>query len=239
MIDRIKMEWGKGNPVVSLLMLDVSGAYDNVSHERLIHNLHKRRLGQLAPWVKAFLSFRSTKIRMPEGMSGTILTLTGIPQGSPISPILYLLYNADLIEDCGRDVTSNGWVDDVCFMASGQTERETIKKLRGACRKANQWAKRHASVFDPKKYALIHFVNPKEMDPEYTPLILPETTVEATTSARYLGFWLDAKLEFNHHRHQAIAKAGISLHALRGLAGSTWGASLIAMRQIYQAVIMP
>jgi hypothetical protein len=61
MIDRIKMEWGKGNPVVSLLMLDVSGAYDNVSHERLIHNLHKRRLGQLAPWVKAFLSFRSTK----------------------------------------------------------------------------------------------------------------------------------------------------------------------------------
>ncbi|KAJ5820628.1 reverse transcriptase [Penicillium riverlandense] len=35
MIDRIKMEWGKGKPVVSLLMLDVSGAYDNVSHERV------------------------------------------------------------------------------------------------------------------------------------------------------------------------------------------------------------
>jgi hypothetical protein len=97
-------------------------------------------------------------------------------------------------------------------MTSGQTERETIKKLRGACRTANQWAKLHASVFDPKKYALMHFVNPKEKDPEYTPLILPETTVQATTtSARYLGFWLDPKLEFNHHRHQAVAKAGISL----------------------------
>ena len=37
MIDRIKTAWGKGKPVVSLLMLDVSGAYDNVSHLSLIH----------------------------------------------------------------------------------------------------------------------------------------------------------------------------------------------------------
>ena len=48
-INQIKMAWGKGKPVVSLLMLDVSGAYDNVSHERLLHNLRKKRLGQLVP----------------------------------------------------------------------------------------------------------------------------------------------------------------------------------------------
>lgn len=59
-IDRIKTAWGKGKPVVSLLMLDVSGAYDNVSHARLLHNLKKRRLGHFLPWVKAFLTNRST-----------------------------------------------------------------------------------------------------------------------------------------------------------------------------------
>ena len=79
MIDRIKTAWGKGKPVVSLLMLDVSGVYNNVSHDRLLHNLRKRRLGQLAPWVKAFLSIRSTRIRMPEGISNQIPTPTGIP----------------------------------------------------------------------------------------------------------------------------------------------------------------
>lgn len=132
-IDRIKLAWGKGKPVVSLLMLDVSGAYDNVSHQRLLHNLRKRRLGQLVPWVKAFLSNRSTRIRMPEGMSDRFPTPTGIPQGSPISPILYLIYNADLVEICGNGVTSSGWVDDVGFMAAGDSERETTKKLRSAC----------------------------------------------------------------------------------------------------------
>jgi hypothetical protein len=48
-IDRIKTARGKGKPVVSLLMLDVSGAYDNVSHERLLDNLKKRRLGHFVP----------------------------------------------------------------------------------------------------------------------------------------------------------------------------------------------
>ncbi|KAJ5901428.1 reverse transcriptase [Penicillium tannophilum] len=44
MLDRIRSAWGRGS-IVSLLMLDVSGAYDNVSHARLLHNLRKRRLG--------------------------------------------------------------------------------------------------------------------------------------------------------------------------------------------------
>lgn len=167
-IDRIKLAWGKGSPVVSLLLLDVSGAYDNVSHARLLHNLRKRRLGQLVPWVKAFLSNRSTRIRMPEGMSDRFPTPAGIPQGSPISPILYLIYNADLIESCGNGVTSNGWVDDACLMVKGDSERETTQKLRSACLKADQWARKHASVFDPKKYALIHFLNAQEVDPQYT-----------------------------------------------------------------------
>ncbi|OQD72542.1 hypothetical protein PENANT_c238G09961, partial [Penicillium antarcticum] len=183
-IDRIKTAWGKGKPVVSLLMLDVPGAYDNVSHERLLHNLKN------VAWDISF--------------------------------------------------PGNGWVDDVCFMTKGDSERETIKKLRAACRKADQWAEKHASVFDPKKYALVHFVNTREVDPQYTSLSLRGHTVTATrTAERYLGYWLDPGLEFHHHREKAVTKAGVSLHALRSLAGSTWGASLYAMRKIYQAVIIP
>ena len=77
-------------------------------------------------------------------------------------------------------------------MAKGDSERESTKELRVACRKADQWARTHASVFDPKKYALVHFVNTREIDPQYTPLSLQGYTVTATrTAERYLGYWLD------------------------------------------------
>jgi hypothetical protein len=49
---------------------------------------------------------------------------------------------------------------------------------------------------------------------------------------RYLGYWLDPALDFDYHREKAIEKADVSLQALRSLAGSTWGASLSAMRSV-------
>ncbi|KAJ5598905.1 reverse transcriptase [Penicillium lagena] len=203
MIDRIRTAWGKGQ-TVSLLTLDVSGAYDYVSHIRLIHNLQKRRLGQLAPWTSAFLTGRSTRIRMPEGISDRIQTPTGIPQGSPLSPILYLLYNADLIQDCSsRYITTNGWVDDTSFMAIGRPEAQNIARLQERESTASTEGSRRRR------------------------------------RQRYLGFWLDAELTFEHHCEKALIKGCTSLHALRSLAGSTWGASLSAMRRIYQAVIVP
>ncbi|KAG0157076.1 hypothetical protein PDIDSM_4260 [Penicillium digitatum] len=127
-----------------------------------------------------------------------------------------------------------------CLHCHRKDEHETISKLQKACQYADAWAARHASVFDPKKYALIHFVNPGSREEGYTPLVLPSTTVQATTTAeRYLGIWLDPGLTFRHHRQQMLAKAGISLQALRGLTGSAWGASLSSMRTIYQAVMIP
>ena len=72
------------------------------------------------------------------------------------------------------------------------------------------------------------------------PLSLQGHIVLATrTGERYLGYWLDPGLEFHHHREKAVTKAAVSLQALRSLAGSTWGASIFAMRKIYQAVVIP
>lgn len=244
-LDRIRRAWGEGLEVVSMLLLDVSGAYDNAHHARLLHNMRKRRLGHFAPWVEAFLTGRSTKIRIPEGISEDwIPTPTGIPQGSPISPILYLIYNADLIEDCAdpaNHVTTSGWVDDVSMAAAGHTEQETIQKLQHASGIADQWALRHASVFDRKKYQLIHFVNPRsgiQAQKQHIQL-QDDVQINACDAVKYLGVWLDSMLTFTEHRNQAVAKAGTSLEALRGLAGSTWGIALGQMRRIYQAVVIP
>ena len=57
------------------------------------------RLGKLALWVQAFLTGRSTRIRLPGHLSDAFPTNTGIPQGSPISLILFLLFNTPLVRN--------------------------------------------------------------------------------------------------------------------------------------------
>jgi hypothetical protein len=49
----------------------------------------------------------------------------------------------------------------------------------------------------------------------------------------------NAELKFDMHRKKLLAKAAGSLEALRGISGSTWGASLMSIRKLYQAVIVP
>ncbi len=165
---------------------------------------------------------------MPDLTTEWIPTPTGVPQGSPISPILYLIYNADLLEQCATaGATAYGWVDDVGILAEGSNETATIELLRKAHDKAWQWAQRHASVFAPEKYELLHFVNPKgSIQPLNTSLTVigknqEEIIIKPKQEARYLGVWFDPQLTFEAHRTRALAKASGTLEAMRGLTGST------------------
>ncbi|KAG0152659.1 hypothetical protein PDIDSM_2464 [Penicillium digitatum] len=275
-----------------MLLLDVAGAYDMVSHERLLYNMRQMGLGALAAWVQSFLTGRTTRIKLPNGyLSEAFPTPTGIPQGSPISPILFLLFNAPLVRACTLrglhygESEAYGWVEDVCILAVSNSYEENIKVLGKALQRASIWAKKHAAKFAPDKFELIHFTNPKTMmrcdtgtnrpdpmrqndnqmrltraettpprdtdiwevpdDPsghDGMPVTIPgepTTTLAPTSTAKYLGVWLDKYLDFSTHRRKILAKGASSLEALRGISGSTWGSSLVAMRRVYQAVIIP
>lgn len=99
LLEQIQGVWDSHTPVVSLLLLDVSEAFDNVSHQRLLHNLRKRRIPTtVIAWIESFLSDRTSTLKLPEYKSNLFHIHTEIPQGSPLSPILYLFYNADILE---------------------------------------------------------------------------------------------------------------------------------------------
>jgi ribonuclease HI len=262
-IDEALRAWGLGKKV-SMLLLDISGAFDNVSHERLLHNLRTMRLGWLANWLQSFLSNRYTRLQLPGFLSEIFATSTGIPQGSPLSPILFLIFNTPLIRTLvhtlgGAGTASFGWIDDSCVLATSSTYAENVMLLEKCLEKADRWARRHAAKFAPDKFELIHFTNPKELEQDPPPPAGPidiwdpyryeghdlmpiqhqNTTIQPTESARYLGIWLDKTLSFSTHRTKIINRANSSLEALRSISGSTWGASLTAMRKIYRAVVVP
>lgn len=150
----------KGKGVASVLSMDMSGAFDHVVRERLIDILKLKRVPEfLVGWTSSFMSDRTTTLCFDNRESPPRDIAAGIPQGSPISPILFLFYNSELIDLCNQhDLNARriGFVDDVNVIAWSRSPLHNVKILRNVHDKCTDWARRHGAKFAPDKYELIH-----------------------------------------------------------------------------------
>ncbi|KAH7563672.1 hypothetical protein BM1_00719 [Bipolaris maydis] len=233
---------GKDGQVASLLLLDVTGAFDNVSHKRLLHNLRKRKVDErIVRWIASFLRDRHTCILVDGYKSKDYEINTGIPQGSPLSPILYLFYNADLIEQCNEqtDAMSVGYIDDVAILAWGKTTERTCEVLGTVLEKAQQWASTHASIFAPDKFQLTHFTRSRKRINVEAPIQTEWGEIKPSPTCKYLGLTLDNKLKWREQVETIRQKATRTVHMLSSLGSSTWGVRLQDMRRLYEAIALP
>ncbi|KAJ6439009.1 reverse transcriptase [Purpureocillium lavendulum] len=242
-IDRIYDAWNKGGGMVaSLLLLDVSGAFDNISHRRLLHNLRKRRVDEkTVRWIASFLGERQTELSIDGFQSEPYKLTTGEPQGSPLSPILYLFYNADLLDRCNQDenTAAMGFIDDVAILAWAKTTEETCTLLQAALREAEDWASSHASVFAPDKFQLTHLTRAKSRIDTSTPLQTRWGVIKPKPTCKYLGVTMDSKLRWRQHIDEMERKVSKTIAALSCLGNTAWGARTKEMRTIYRGVALP
>ena len=129
-------EANKRGKIISTLCIDVKGAFDNVYKNRLLQTMERMKLDQKTiGWVESFLSQRMASLSFDkdtEQMSGID---TGIPQGSPVSPILFLIYLSPLFTTMNTHhphITCPSYIDDICLIAEGSTLEENAANLAEA-----------------------------------------------------------------------------------------------------------
>jgi hypothetical protein len=110
LIKQIQAAWQADIRVASLLSLDMTGALDRVVPVQLMHNLSIRCISQwLVDFISSFLFDRTTSMCFPGYSLSSFLSQQGVPQVSPLFPILFPFYNAGLIDICNSpDLSATG-----------------------------------------------------------------------------------------------------------------------------------
>jgi ribonuclease HI len=241
LVQRIKNAWRRGR-VVSVVFMDIAQAFPSVNHERLLHNLRKRGVpGNLVNWVSSFLTDRFTHLKFDDFTSALLSASMGIPQGSPLSPILYLFYSSDLLEildPAARDRFVAGYIDDTMLAVESGTIRENIEKLSAIMPLAFNWSRTHACSFDLGKFQLVHYTRNRNKY-EALALVTPTHTIPVSESAKYLGLIMDRQLRWKEQVEQAIKKGTKAVMAINRLTRPTFGLPHQFVRQLYRSVVVP
>jgi hypothetical protein len=177
LVQQIYATWQNKDGVATLLLLDMTGAFDRVVPARLLHNMRERKIPEwIVKLVGSFISNRTTTHCPPGYNTDAFPTHMGIPQGSPLSPILFLFYNANFVDACNLPTLPSsgiGFVDDVNALAFGKTTKDNCRTLQSIHERYLEWAGKHGASFAPEKYILVHFTQARTKHNTACPLTLP------------------------------------------------------------------
>jgi hypothetical protein len=178
----------------------------------------------IVKWVGSFISNRTTTLPLPGYNTDAFPTHTGNHQGSPSSPILFLFYNANLVEICNPSIlpaSGTGFADHMNTLAFGKSTEDNCRTLQTVHEQCLEWARRHGASFAPEKYILVHFTKARTKHNHTCPLMLPTSTIYPSPSARVLGVILDKKLSWQPHLHHIKSKLATQTNVLSRLTAST------------------
>lgn len=216
---------GRAGRMVGAIFADVKSAFPLVHHPQMLHTLEMQGFPpQLTNFISSFLSQRLTYLSF-NGFNSKNFPLThGLPQGSPLSPLLYLLYNNSFlcISDTHKLSTSLGFVDEVVLITAAVNHHELSMKVQALANEQIAWASKHGAIFDSQKSKWM-VLKPSSSPPKGTINFGDRKGLTPVAETKWLGVTIDSRLTFRRHRDNVLAKGRKRANFLTSLSNTRWG----------------
>jgi len=185
---------------VSTLFLDVKGGFDNVCANKLANILTKGGVSAyLVAWIKSFLSKRQCRLIFQGAPRVFCQVAVGTPQGSPISPLLFVLYIASLHPTIPQGLAIS-YVDDLTITVGSDSVRSNIRALQYYFGVIQRRGADLGVAFSVLKSELIHWRTPKDRsDVSFAPITINDMLFPPSQAVRWLGYWLTPTLHSSVH----------------------------------------
>ena len=189
--------------VADVVHLDFSKAFDKVDHNILLRKMQSLGIGgELIRWIENFLRNRKQLVAVDGFMSGEETLISGVPQGSVLGPLLFLLHIGD-IDHSLHHATASSFADDTRITMK-ICSREDCDRMQNDLRAVYDWARVNNMDFNETKFEHIRF-GPSEGLTGYTSA--NGTCIQTCQSVKDLGVIISEDMKFEDQISDMVRKA--------------------------------
>ena len=188
--------FNRGEHVVASF-LDVEKAFDNVWHNRLRYKIFQLGLPtKMTRWLSDFLVGRLIQVNVNSSLSNQINPKAGVPQGSVLSPLLFLIYVNDLPPPYHKQNSLSQFADDTAQWAFRLNVKFAANLLQQDLLKLATWCAKWRIKLNPEKTKVIIFSRSLLARKAELNLTLYGETLKIYPRVKFLGITFDSKLTF-------------------------------------------
>ena len=203
----------RGQKQTDVIIMDFAKAFDKVPHRRLLYKLGYYGIrGSTHKWISSWLSERSQKVVLDGQASDPVPVLSGVPQGSVLGPVLFLIFINDLPDNIRSSVRL--FADD-CVLYRNIKSPIDCQILQDDLNSLSQWETDWQMKFNVAKchsMRVTRHLPDKQILFDYT---LHQQKLEQVQSAKYLGLTITDNLDWGQHVSEISCKATKTMGFLR------------------------